>query len=70
MVGGSIPATLPVRQQKVGNFRGVFEDKVARAEEISDRMAVLIAGRLAQVATPAEVRSQPADEGAQAFFAD
>ena len=40
------------------------------AEEISDRMAVLIAGRLAQVATPAEIRSRPADEEVKAFFAE
>jgi iron(III) transport system ATP-binding protein len=40
------------------------------AEEIADRMAVLIAGRLAQVATPAEIRAQPADDGVKAFFAD
>ncbi len=40
------------------------------AEEIADRMAVLIAGRLAQVATPAEIRSRPADEDVKAFFGD
>jgi iron(III) transport system ATP-binding protein len=40
------------------------------AEEISDRMAVLIAGRLAQVATPAEIRSRPANEDVKAFFED
>ena len=40
------------------------------AEEISDRMAVLIAGRLAQVATPAEIRSRPADDDVRAFFAE
>ena len=40
------------------------------AEEISDRMAVLFAGRLAQVAPPREVRTQPADEEVRAFFAD
>jgi iron(III) transport system ATP-binding protein len=38
------------------------------AEEISDRMAVLIAGRLAQVATPAEIRSRPADEEVREFL--
>ena len=40
------------------------------AEEISDRMAVLIAGRLAQVATPADMRSRPANEDVTAFLAD
>jgi iron(III) transport system ATP-binding protein len=40
------------------------------AEEISDRMAVLFSGRLAQVASPHEVRTQPADEEVRAFFAD
>ena len=40
------------------------------AEEISDRMAVLIAGRLAQVAPPQEIRSAPADAEVRAFFAD
>jgi ABC-type sugar transport system ATPase subunit len=40
------------------------------AEEISDRMAVLISGRLAQVATPAEIRSHPANEQVKAFFAE
>jgi len=40
------------------------------AEEISDRMAVLFAGRLAQVAPPLEVRTQPVDEEVRAFFAD
>jgi len=40
------------------------------AEEIADRMAVLIAGRLAQVATPAEIRSRPADEDVRTFFAE
>jgi iron(III) transport system ATP-binding protein len=38
------------------------------AEAISDRMAVLMAGRLAQIATPAEIRSRPADEDVKAFF--
>jgi iron(III) transport system ATP-binding protein len=38
------------------------------AEEISDRMAVLIAGRLAQVATPAEIRSTPASEDVKEFL--
>jgi iron(III) transport system ATP-binding protein len=38
------------------------------AEEISDRMAVLVAGRLAQVATPADIRSHPVDEDVKAFF--
>ena len=41
-----------------------------KAEEISDRMAVLIAGRLAQVATPADMRSGPASEDVTAFLAD
>ena len=40
------------------------------AEEISDRMAVLIAGRLAQVATPAELRSRPATGEVAAFLSD
>ena len=40
------------------------------AEEISDRMAVLIAGRLAQVATPSEIRSHPANDDVKAFFED
>jgi iron(III) transport system ATP-binding protein len=40
------------------------------AEEISDRMAVMIAGRLAQVATPAEIRARPADEDVKAFFSE
>ena len=40
------------------------------AEEISDRMAVMIAGRLAQVATPAEIRARPADEDVRAFFSE
>ncbi len=40
------------------------------AEEISDRMAVLIAGRLAQVAPPADIRSRPADDDVKEFFAD
>lgn len=40
------------------------------AEEISDRMAVLFAGRLAQVAPPLEVRTRPVDEEVRAFFAD
>jgi ABC-type Fe3+/spermidine/putrescine transport system ATPase subunit len=40
------------------------------AEEISDRMAVLFAGRLAQVAPPLEVRTQPADGDVRSFFAD
>jgi ABC-type Fe3+/spermidine/putrescine transport system ATPase subunit len=40
------------------------------AEEISDRMAVLIAGRLAQVAAPNEVRTQPADDEVRQFFSD
>ncbi len=40
------------------------------AEEISDRMAVLIAGRLAQVAAPSEVRARPADDEVRAFFSD
>ena len=40
------------------------------AEEISDRMAVMIAGRLAQVATPAEIRARPADEEVRAFFSE
>jgi ABC-type Fe3+/spermidine/putrescine transport system ATPase subunit len=40
------------------------------AEEIADRMAVLIAGRLAQVATPAEIRSAPADDAVRDFFGD
>ncbi len=40
------------------------------ADAISDRLAVLIAGRLAQVAPPAEVRSSPADEEVRAFFED
>jgi iron(III) transport system ATP-binding protein len=38
------------------------------AEEISDRMAVLVAGRLAQVATPAEIRSRPTNDEVKAFF--
>ena len=38
------------------------------AEAISDRMAVLIAGRLAQVATPTEIRSKPANDEVKAFF--
>jgi iron(III) transport system ATP-binding protein len=40
------------------------------AEEISDRMAVLFSGRLAQVAPPREVRTAPADDEVRAFFAD
>jgi len=40
------------------------------AEEISDRMAIMIAGRLAQVATPAEIRSRPADDDVRAFFSE
>jgi len=40
------------------------------AEAISDRMAVMIAGRLAQVAPPSEIRTQPADDEVRAFFAD
>jgi ABC-type Fe3+/spermidine/putrescine transport system ATPase subunit len=40
------------------------------AEEISDRMAVLIAGRLAQIAAPQDIRSAPADEDVRGFFAD
>ncbi|MGQ0734682.1 MAG: ABC transporter ATP-binding protein [Acidobacteriota bacterium] len=40
------------------------------AEEISDRMAVLIAGRLAQVAPPGDVRAQPADDEVRAFFSE
>jgi iron(III) transport system ATP-binding protein len=38
------------------------------AEEIADRMAILIAGRLAQVATPEEIRSRPADEEVRGFL--
>ena len=38
------------------------------AEEISDRMAVLIAGRLAQVAAPAEIRTSPADDEVREFL--
>jgi iron(III) transport system ATP-binding protein len=40
------------------------------AEEISDRMAVMIAGRLAQIAPPAEIRAQPADASVREFFSD
>jgi iron(III) transport system ATP-binding protein len=40
------------------------------AEAISDRMAVMIAGRLAQVAPPAEVRAHPADDDVRSFFSD
>jgi iron(III) transport system ATP-binding protein len=40
------------------------------AEEISDRMALMIAGRLAQVGTAGELKSVPADEQVKAFFAD
>jgi ABC-type sugar transport system ATPase subunit len=39
------------------------------AEEISNRMAVMFAGRLAQVATPAEIRARPANEEVGEFFA-
>ena len=39
------------------------------AEEISDRMAVMFAGRLAQVATPADIRARPANEDVKEFFA-
>ena len=38
------------------------------AEEISDRMAVLFAGRLAQVATRDEIRTRPANEDVREFF--
>jgi iron(III) transport system ATP-binding protein len=40
------------------------------AEAISDRMAVMIAGRLAQIAPPAEIRAAPADDDVKAFFSD
>jgi iron(III) transport system ATP-binding protein len=40
------------------------------AEEISDRMAVLIAGRLVQVGAPSDVRLRPADEAVRTFFSD
>jgi iron(III) transport system ATP-binding protein len=40
------------------------------AEEVSDRMAIMMAGRLAQVATPAEIRSRPADDEVKAFFSE
>ncbi len=40
------------------------------AEEISDRMAVMFAGRLAQVATPAEIRAMPANEDVREFFGE
>ncbi len=39
------------------------------AEEISNRMAVMFAGRLAQVATPAEIRAHPANDEVREFFA-
>lgn len=39
------------------------------AEAISDRMAVMIGGRLAQVGTPAEVIGTPADAEVAEFFA-
>ena len=57
-------------QQSLGMTMLYVTHDREEAEEISDRTAVLIAGRLAQVATPAEVRSRPADEEVQAFFAD
>ena len=38
------------------------------AEEVSDRMAVMIDGRLAQVAAPADIRSAPADALVREFF--
>jgi iron(III) transport system ATP-binding protein len=40
------------------------------AEAISDRMTVMIAGRLAQVAMPSEIRSRPADDDVRAFFSE
>lgn len=40
------------------------------AEAISDRMAVMNAGRLAQVGTPEEIRNNPSDEFVKDFFSD
>jgi iron(III) transport system ATP-binding protein len=40
------------------------------AEAISDRMAVMFAGRLAQVGPPAEIRDNPAGDEVRQFFTD
>lgn len=40
------------------------------AEAISDRMAVMFSGRLAQVGSPAEIRHHPAGEEVRNFFSD
>lgn len=40
------------------------------AEAISDRMAVMHAGRLAQLGSPDEIRTRPADEFVKSFFGD
>jgi iron(III) transport system ATP-binding protein len=40
------------------------------AEAISDRMAVMFGGRLAQVGSPDEIRNRPADDEVRAFFSD
>jgi iron(III) transport system ATP-binding protein len=40
------------------------------AEAISDRMAVMFAGRLAQVGPPAEIRENPASDEVRHFFTD
>ena len=40
------------------------------AEAISDRMAVMFDGRLAQIGTPQEIRRHPVDDQVEAFFTD
>ena len=57
-------------QQKLGMTMLYVTHDREEAEAISDRMAVMIAGRLAQVATPIEVRTNPADDEVKTFFAD
>jgi ABC-type Fe3+/spermidine/putrescine transport system ATPase subunit len=38
------------------------------AEEIADRMAIMFAGRLVQLAAPAEIRASPATDEVRRFF--
>ena len=57
-------------QQSLGMTMLYVTHDREEAEAISDRMAVMIAGRLAQVAPPAEVRARPADEEVRAFFSE
>ena len=56
-------------QQSLGITMVYVTHDREEAEEISDRMALMIAGRLAQVGRPSEMVSNPADDEVKEFFA-